>query len=113
MEQSREPNAGCGAPPAPSDAELLAMIDGEDAADVTQHLRNCPACAARAEELAQLQQALRARLFRLFCPPSEQLLEYKEGLVTWAQRDAIAQHVATCPHCAYELAIAEYVVEYL
>jgi anti-sigma factor RsiW len=104
------PPTSCADPPALTDLELIAALDGESSPEVARHLRSCRQCAARAEELAQLQQELRARLYRAFCPSSQRLVEYRRGALAYEQRAAIATHVANCPHCTRELALVEQAV---
>jgi anti-sigma factor RsiW len=111
MDIAGQPHTICADPPALTDLELLAAIDGEAAPDVDRHLRSCRHCAARAVALAQLQNGLRARLYRAFCPSSQRLVEYRRGALAYEQRSAIATHVANCPHCARELMIVEQAVE--
>ena len=111
MDLAGLPHMSCADPPALTDLELIAAIDGEASPDVDRHLRSCRHCAARARSLAQLQQGLRARLYRAFCPSSQRLVEYRRGALAYEQRAAIATHVANCPHCARELALVEQAVE--
>ena len=100
----------CAAPPALTDLELIAAIDGEASPEVSRHLRSCRHCAERADALAQTQRSLRARLYRAFCPTSQRLVEYRHGALGYEQRAAIATHIANCPHCARELAFVEQAV---
>jgi anti-sigma factor ChrR (cupin superfamily) len=112
MEQARLQVAVCIVPPALSELELIAAIDGEASLEVFDHLRCCAHCSERAHTLAQLQRHLRARLYRLFCPPSDQLAEYAQGLLDPYQHSVISQHLAICPHCAQEIVFMEQAVGY-
>jgi anti-sigma factor RsiW len=93
---------GCSLPPALDDLALIAAIDGEAGADVMAHLRDCPYCAERARAFAELQGLLRKRLYRMFCPSSDDLAAYQQGMLDGGQRAVIANHLKECPHCARE-----------
>ena len=110
MHPAGTPPMSCDEPPALSDLQLIAAIDGEAPPEVVRHLRSCPHCAERADALAQTQQHLRAQLYRAFCPSSQRLVEYRHGALGYEQRAAIATHVANCPHCTRELALVEQAV---
>ena len=113
MERARQSGASCSHPPALSNVALLAVIDNEADTDVINHLDSCAFCSERAASFAELQQFLRAQLYRLFCPSSDLLIDYQQGLLRGEQRSAIAQHLSTCPHCAREVALVEQMVELL
>jgi len=104
------PPTSCADPPALTDLELIAALDGEASPEVSRHLRSCRHCAERVHALAQLQRGLRAHLYRAFCPSSQRLVEYRRGSLGYEQRAAIATHVASCPHCTRELALVEQAV---
>lgn len=93
---------GCRLPPDLDDLALIAAIDGEADAATTAHLRACSHCAARAQRFAEIQGLLRQQLFRMFCPPSDTLVAFQQGLLAGPQRDSVAAHVAECPHCSRE-----------
>ena len=102
----------CIQPPELNEEQLWAYLDGRAEAKTIEHLRLCPHCAGRAEELARLQNALRQNLFRAECPPSQQLGEYHLGLLSAEEAEAIREHVAGCPHCAAELeGLAHYMAD--
>jgi anti-sigma factor RsiW len=86
-----------------SDRALIAALDKEADEEILEHLRICPSCSGRVQQLRRLQQALRARLYRLLCPSSEVLVDYHLGLLGWEQRKYVAHHIAQCPHCVREL----------
>ena len=97
----------CISPPGPADIDLLAYLDGEPDDPVAAHLAQCPHCRERAQGLAHLQGYLTARLYRFDCPPAAELGEYHFGLLSSDQAEAIAGHLAFCPHCAAEIAQLE------
>lgn len=103
MEDQRGRHRPCSLPPALDDLDLIAAIDEEASDVVMEHLRRCSACAARAREFAELQQVLRARLYRAFCPSSDELAAFQQGLLEGGRRVRLGTHLATCPHCAREL----------
>lgn len=95
----------CSFPPALDDLALLAAVDGEAGAAIYDHLAHCSACAARAQAFADLQAQLRSRLFRLFCPSSEELAAFHQDMLGSERQAEIAQHLDQCPHCQHELRI--------
>ena len=93
----------CSSPPELDPSTLLAFLE-EDAEEwVETHISICPYCRQRAEALGQTQSALDARLFRATCPPSDELGEYEEGMLSAAQARVIKAHLEECPHCSLEL----------
>lgn len=98
---------GCTAPLAPSGTALMAAADGEPDEATLAHLQSCPHCASRVAELRDLQARMRRRLYRLFCPSSDVLVDYCQGLLDPYQRAALTHHLALCPHCMAEIAMME------
>jgi anti-sigma factor RsiW len=94
---------GCRLPPALDDLALIAAIDSEARADVMAHLRDCPYCADRAHAFAELQGLLRKQFYRMFCPTSDDLAAYQQGMLDSGQRTIIGDHLKECPHCSREL----------
>lgn len=102
----------CEFPPELDDRSLLAYLDGEADRQVVAHLERCPHCRDRATRLAQLQSRLTAELYRLACPSTVELGEYHLGVLLPEQAEAVAHHVAECPHCSRELAqLEDYLAE--
>ena len=97
----------CEFPPELDDSALLAYLDGEAGRQVVAHLERCPHCRERATRLARLQGRLTAELYRLACPSTVELGEYHLGVLPPEQAEAVAHHVAECPHCSRELAQLE------
>ncbi len=57
---------------------------------------------AHAEREDQLERALRARVYRMSCPPPERIGEWRLGL---GEPDPeLLTHLQSCPHCTRELA---------
>lgn len=98
---------GCVAPPAPNGNALMAAADDEADEPTLTHLRTCPHCAAHVAELRALQARLRRCLYRLYCPTSDLLVDYYQGLLDPYQRASLTQHLSLCPHCAAELSLIE------
>jgi hypothetical protein len=88
-----------------SNPAFMAAIDGEADETTLEYLRTHPEHAHEIELMCDLQNRLRARLYRLFCPSSDMLRDYRLGLLTDEQHQVIAEHVALCPHCAAELGL--------
>lgn len=94
----------CISSPELNEAQLMAFLDGEGDKEVTAHIERCASCRGRAEHLAGLQETLRHRLFRAACPTSLEVGEYHLGVLTPVRAEAVARHIAECPHCAREIA---------
>ena len=98
---------GCISSPGLPGIDLMAAADGEASADVHAHLAACPACAARVAQLAAFQRELRQRLYRIFCPSTDLLVDYCQGLLEPHVSARLAHHIATCPLCTAEVALLE------
>ncbi|MEI7644419.1 MAG: hypothetical protein WCJ55_09075 [Chloroflexales bacterium] len=98
---------GCVAAPELSGAVVIAAADGEIDEPTRAHLRACPHCAARVRQMRQLQTRLRRQLYRIFCPTTDLLVDYCQGLLDPYQRAPITHHLAMCPCCAEEVALME------
>lgn len=94
----------CTQPPALTEDQLTAVLDGEAAPETLQHLERCPGCSRRLQRARQLESAVRTGLWRWECPPSQTLGDYHLQLLGAEQLAVIARHLDTCPHCAAELA---------
>jgi hypothetical protein len=89
-----------------SDEEMLAYLAGEEVRPaVLEHLTTCPACATRVESYRRLELTLLQSLYRWDCPPAQVLGEYYLGLLNKEVAVAVRFHLATCQHCAAELAV--------
>ena len=91
----------CSLSPQPTDAELLAYLDGDSR--LADHIDDCPVCSARIQILAAEERLMQQKLYRAGCPSAHELGEYALGLVTQAQHKAIAAHLEICPACNEEL----------
>jgi anti-sigma factor RsiW len=100
-------NEVCVAPPGLSNIAVVAAADGEIDEQTRAHLQECPHCAARVRQMRQFQKRLRRQLYRLFCPTTDLLVDYCQGLLDPHQRALIAHHLATCPCCAGEVSLME------
>lgn len=98
----------CQTPPALSEDDLFAAIDGIAGATINSHLVMCGYCARRKENLARemqtLQGGLTAEMFRQGCPDADTLADYALGALAGAARAAIDEHLRTCLRCANEAA---------
>ena len=97
----------CNWPVALDDLALIAAIDGEAGPDVVAHLRDCQYCAERARVFEEMQGLLRKQLFRMFCPTSDELAAYQQGMLSGDQRATITEHLKECPHCTREHKLLE------
>lgn len=98
----------CQNPPALSEDDLFAAIDGIAGATINTHLAICGYCARRKEILARemqtLEGGLRVEMFRQGCPDPDTLADFALGALTGATRAAIDQHLSTCLRCSSEAA---------
>ncbi len=98
----------CQNPPALSEDDLCAAIDGIAANTINTHLATCGYCARRKENLAReiqtLEGGLKVEMFRQGCPDGDALADYALGGLTVAARTAIDVHLSTCLRCANEAA---------
>jgi hypothetical protein len=97
----------CSWPVALDDLALIAAIDGEAGSDVMAHLRDCLYCSERAHVFADMQGLLRKQLFRMFCPTSEELAAYQQGMLNGDLQARISDHLKECPHCTREFNLLE------
>jgi hypothetical protein len=107
MESHQAEQSQCSRPPALDDLDLIAAADGEASPDVLGHLAACGYCAGRARSFDGLQGILRQRLFRAFCPPTDDLVSYQYRMLAEPRAAAVAAHIAECPHCQREMRIIE------
>ncbi len=91
----------CSLSPQPTDAELLAYLDGDS--KLADHIEDCPVCSARVQLLAAEERVLQQNLHRAECPSARELGEYALGVVSPARQRAIAAHLQICPACNEEL----------
>ena len=54
--------------------------------------------------MENIEKRLAAQLYRITCPPPDELGEYHLQMVTGSRAAAIKQHLNDCPHCRAELA---------
>ena len=94
----------CSTPPALTDEELSATLDGEFDATIQQHLSQCPACAARLAEMRQMDMVFHS-LRRIECPSPQIIGDFHLKFLDDAQATLVQQHLASCPRCQDELAI--------
>ena len=110
MEDNVQSANGCRFPPELDDLALIAAIDGEADTEVVSHLRSCPHCAGRARHFADLQGLLRQQFFRMFCPASDTLVAFQQGMLVGDQFLSVAAHLAECPYCSRELQLLKHLV---
>ncbi|MEI6776081.1 MAG: hypothetical protein WCK70_04230 [Chloroflexales bacterium] len=98
---------GCVAAPELSGIAVIAAADGEIDEPTRVHLQECPYCATRVLQMRQMQTRLRRQFYRLFCPTTDLLVDYCQGLLDPYQRTVITHHLATCSCCASEVTLME------
>ncbi|HFD39670.1 MAG TPA: hypothetical protein ENJ31_07490 [Anaerolineae bacterium] len=97
-------NQTCVAPDEIEDWALQAYVDGEPLPAVADHLRRCPACAAKAEALRRWEGRLAQRLHRFDCPTLDDLRAFVWRALAPARRQPLADHLAVCLPCQDEVA---------
>ena len=105
MEDHESTACTCHLPVPPDDVTILTVIDQEASEEITQHVHQCPHCRQRMQELYTLQSQLHNHLYRMFCPSSETLVAFHQGLLEGEHHDHIATHITDCPHCNHELTL--------
>ena len=93
----------CISPPEPDVGLLMAFLDGEVDSETALHLIQCNYCRNRVEILARDHNILTSRLYRISCPPTEELGEFHLRMLSAPQTLVVAQHVRECPHCTREI----------
>jgi anti-sigma factor RsiW len=85
------------------EGDLLAFVDGTTNETVTQHIANCPYCAAQVEAYQRMQQAFGVGFYRRSCPAPERLALYQLNLLPAKDKLLLSTHVRRCPYCQEEL----------
>jgi hypothetical protein len=93
----------CSTPPALTEDQLSAALDGEADLVVQEHLRSCASCAVRLERARVAERRLASRLYRWDCPPAALLADYHIGLASREEAHTIALHLAECAECSAEV----------
>jgi len=94
----------CITSPTWDDTQIISYVEGEADEVIVAHVKKCPYCADRVNELTLMQNRLRARYYRATCPSSMDLGDYHLGLLPESWKLVVAQHVRECPHCRREVA---------
>ena len=93
----------CKLPTEPEDRLILAFLDGEADRELELHLQQCEYCRNRINTLVREQNILSSQLYRISCPPTDELGEFHLRMLSAPQMLVIAQHVRECPHCTREI----------
>jgi anti-sigma factor RsiW len=97
-------NKTCIAPNDIREGDLVAYLEGAASPAVIGHIARCPACAAEAAALREIDLLFTAVHARPECPDLDDLLQYQAGLLTRAEQRRIKRHVVSCEACQAELA---------
>ncbi|HKY55422.1 MAG TPA: hypothetical protein VJM08_13990 [Anaerolineales bacterium] len=97
----------CITSPALDDTQLISYVEGEADDAIVSHIKKCPFCAERANQMTLFQNRLRAQLYRSNCPSTMELGDYHLGFLPPSQELVIGQHIRECPHCRREVADLE------
>jgi hypothetical protein len=99
------PSVQCFAPPALTDDELLAAIDGEADSSIYSHLDRCAFCSAQLADIRDMEAALDRVMYRADCPPAEQLADYTMRLLMTSDAELIDRHIERCALCREEVTL--------
>jgi len=94
----------CSAPPPITDDQISAALDGTADPATQAHVARCASCAERLMKARQMEQNMRARLYRWDCPPPQQLADYELRRASADDARAIEAHLGGCVRCTEELA---------
>src|SRR5689334_6461597 len=94
----------CSEPPALTDDQISAALDGASEPGVRDHLARCTSCARRLQQAQQIEQGLHRRLLRWDCPAPLELADYQLRRASPDEARAIELHLAGCARCRDELA---------
>jgi anti-sigma factor ChrR (cupin superfamily) len=75
-----------------------------------QHIRECAQCQAEVARTELLLRQLDRQLYRLECPPVEQLTAYALGELDNAERQRVKVHVQRCARCTDEVEVTRSVL---
>lgn len=93
----------CSNPPALTDEQLNAALDGLADEAVTAHLERCDFCRAEFETIRAFDERLKSKLHRWDCPSLQVLGDYELNLLTGDEFKTVKSHVRSCPRCQAEL----------
>lgn len=93
----------CIAPLEIQEGDLLAYLEGVAPPAIAGHVARCPACAAQAAALREMELLMAGALHRADCPDPDDLLQYQAGLLARADQRRVKRHIAACNDCQAEL----------
>ncbi len=73
--------------------------------EIVRHIATCPACQREVAAIGAFTTTLRGRLYRVDCPPSEDLTALAAGTISASTRATTEAHLPTCARCREELAL--------
>jgi hypothetical protein len=82
-----------------------AMDETQVDAAVARHIAECAVCAAELHALQEILQHASASLYRLDCPPTDELEAYALAQLASSREAEIAGHLAVCTRCAADVAV--------
>jgi hypothetical protein len=101
--KTNESKTECASPPALSDDELFAALDGDAPTPVRAHLERCRFCAARLEGMRMFEETLLTAMYRVECPPTEALTDYVMGGASRQAGLEMEYHLQRCTMCSEEV----------
>jgi hypothetical protein len=88
----------------PEPDDLMAILDGDAAREIADHVRECGICSDQVAQYATAQGQLRQALYRFDCPSAQALGEYQLDLLEPVARTNVAAHTLECEECRVDLA---------
>jgi hypothetical protein len=100
---TNESEMECVSPPALSEDELFAALDGDAPTPVRAHLERCRFCAARLEGMRMFEETLLTAMYRTECPATEALADYVMGTASKQAGLEMEYHLQRCTMCSEEV----------
>lgn len=97
----------CTAPQEIREGDLLAYALGEASQSIQSHIRSCPACLAKADQLRKIARTLGKLMYRCDCPEAIILGQYQMDLLPSQEKLKVALHLRNCPNCTREIALLQ------
>lgn len=96
----------CSVPPALTDDELIAYLQGKAGKRIREHLEVCAFCRAQLDDI-EFGNLLKSALYRFDCPDSQKLADYVVEQLAAYERDMIQNHLAFCLSCKDEVKLLQ------
>lgn len=96
----------CSIPPALTDDDLIAYLQGKAGKQIEKHLEVCDFCRAHLDDI-QFGNLLTSALYRFDCPDSQKLTNYVAEQLPTYEREIIEKHLAFCLSCKEDIQLLQ------